>query len=136
MLQSHRRIVLVVALLGLGIGPTRAAKAGTYTFTGTITSVDDPFGAFSSLAALGAPVSGTFAYSDSASYYASSFVPSVTVYSNERSDRPELTRVELNINGVGQRSDDRAADHRRQQHGPRAGDQRLPGRHHRPDKRG
>ena len=87
------------------MGPTRTARAGFYTFTGTITSVDDPFGAFSNLAALGAPVSGTFGYSDPGDYFASSFVPSVTVYTNERSDRPELTGLALNINGVAQRSD-------------------------------
>ncbi len=87
MLWNHRLIVLAVAALGQGIGPS-AATAGSYTFTGTITGVDDPFGAFSSLAALGASVSGIFGYNDSASYNATSFVPSVTVYTNERSDRP------------------------------------------------
>ena len=66
--------------------------------------MDDPFRAFSSLAAVGSRVGGSFGYSDSGKYNSSSFVPSVTIYTNERSDQAGLTALALNINGVAMQS--------------------------------
>ena len=79
----YRPITLAIVLFGLSLTPSRTARADFYAFTGTITSVDDPFGAFSNLAAVGAPVSGTFRYSDSADY-PDTFQPNpfVTNYEN------------------------------------------------------
>ena len=101
----YRPITLAIVLLGLSLTPSRTARADFYAFTGTITSVDDPFGAFSNLATVGAPVSGTFRYSDSADY-PDPFQPNpfVTNYVNRREDRPQVTGLELIINGAAQRS--------------------------------
>jgi|GEM_PF-2412452 len=103
--MRQRLAVLAVALLGIAVVPAQAATVGLYKFTGTITSVDDPFAAFSSLATVGAPVTGSFQYSTVADYPPGfQFIPSVTSYFNSRDFQPEVTNLELVINGVTQRS--------------------------------
>src|SRR5262245_3177123 len=106
MCRCNRLLALAIALLGWGIVPPPAVQAAFYAFTGTITSVADPFGAFSGRAAVvGAPVSGTFGYSDTADYpNPFQFNPFVTGYSNRRGLRPEVTDLKLSINGVALRS--------------------------------
>ncbi len=69
------------ALVG---GPAPGAQAGffTYNFTGTVTSVDNAGGFFAPPAAVGAPVTGSFTYTDTPNLMPSSFNPFFTSYND------------------------------------------------------
>ncbi|MFO0849525.1 MAG: hypothetical protein U0871_13360 [Gemmataceae bacterium] len=98
------RLIALAATLALLAAPS--APAGFYTFTGTVTEVRDPNGAFSPLAVVGAPVVGTFGYSDTAAYpNPFQYPPQVTSYFNNRFQRPTVTGLAFAINGVTETSD-------------------------------
>lgn len=94
---------------------SREAVADLFVFTGTVTSVDDPFGALSDLAAVGAPVDGSFYFGaapvtgstfnpTSPSYLSFESSPQVMDYLGERSFFPGLTDLSLTIGGAAERA--------------------------------
>jgi hypothetical protein len=101
-----RFVALAVALLGLTVSVSRPAGAGTYTFTGTVTSVSDPFGALrGGPAVVGAPVTGTFTYiySSQIADYPYPINPYVSAYFYSRFRNPGLSLLSLTIGGAPER---------------------------------
>ncbi len=73
----------LIAVLGAVALPANAQNAITFAFTGIITSVDDTQNFFQDTYALGAPISGSYTFSDSG--FTSSILfgdPTVNIYDN------------------------------------------------------
>ena len=64
--------------------PMSRAAFITYAFTGQVTAVENPNGFFTAPAAVGAPVSGFFTYTDTPNTNSSSFNPFFTNYTHFR----------------------------------------------------
>jgi hypothetical protein len=88
----------VAVLVVLVTGPASHAALFTYTFTGEVTEVSNPNGLFTDPAAVGAPVSGSFTYTDNPNQGSFSLNANFTNYSHTES--PPDTKLTLSIGGA------------------------------------
>ncbi|MDZ4784391.1 MAG: PEP-CTERM sorting domain-containing protein [Planctomycetia bacterium] len=79
-------------------GPESHAAFFTYQFSGQVTEVDNPNGFFTDVAAVGAPVSGAFTYTDSPNGSPFSLNPNFTNYTHQES--PPDTGIVLIFNDI------------------------------------
>jgi len=86
--------------------PISRAGSFTYAFTGQVTAVDNPNGFFNAPAAVGAPVSGFFTYTDTPNAGSLPVNPFFTGYLHFRQlgSPPPVTELYLTIGGAGVRS--------------------------------
>jgi len=86
--------------------PMSRAAFITYAFTGQVTAVENPNGFFTAPAAVGAPVSGFFTYTDTPNSVPPFIFPFFTNYNHLRSfgSPPLDTELYLTIGGAGVRS--------------------------------
>ena len=96
----------VAVLAMLLMTPISRAGSFTYAFTGQVTAVDNPNGFFNAPAAVGAPVSGFFTYTDTPNAGSFSGNPFFTGYLHFRQfgSPPPVTELYLTIGGAGVRS--------------------------------
>ncbi len=78
--------------------PVSDAALFTYSFTGEVTAVSNPLGLFTSPAVLGAPVTGSFTYTDVSNQGSFSFNANFTNYSH--AETPAVTSLVLSIGGA------------------------------------
>ncbi len=104
MRSVHALLLGLTTLLGV-LSPLQNSWADLYQFaySGQVTSIDNPYGFFTSPALLGAPVNGFFTYTDSPNAGSDPFSPFVTFYLHDRPSSP-ITELSLNIGGAEARS--------------------------------
>jgi hypothetical protein len=82
---------------------TSRAELFQFSFTGEVTSVENPSGYLTAPVTVGAPVSGSFSYTDPPIDGSEEFTPFVTFYFHDRAVSP-VTELVLRVGGVETRS--------------------------------
>lgn len=93
----------LTAALALLTAPAAPAGFYTYTFTGQVTAVDNPNGFFAAPAAVGAPVSGSFTYTDTPNAIVAFPPPDPYFFSYPNSNEPgsaNRTGLSLVVGGL------------------------------------
>jgi hypothetical protein len=93
-----------VLLCVLSVAGRAAGADYTYAFTGQVTAVENPNGFFTAPAVVGAPVAGSFTYTDTPDNPPFSPNPSFTNYLNGGSGEPQTTGIVLSVGGAEARS--------------------------------
>jgi hypothetical protein len=106
MLCQTRTVAVVGALLVASLSVAGRADAAeyTYAFTGQVTGVDNPFGLFTTPASVGAPVTGSFTYTDTPSNAPFVLNPSFTNYNTGGGGEPQVTGLVLTVGSAEVRS--------------------------------
>ena len=106
MLGLNRSVAVAggVLLAVLSVAGRAAGADYTYEFTGQVTAVDNPNGFFASPAAVGAPVTGSFTYTDTPDNPPFSPNPAFTTYFNGGTGEPQATGIVLHVGGTEARS--------------------------------
>ncbi len=95
-------IACLTVLASLFATPAAQADFFTYNFTGTVTEVANPSGFLTSSAVVGAPVSGSFTYTDTPNRDPFSLNANFTGYTHRAT--PANTELNLNIGGTAAHS--------------------------------
>ncbi len=97
-LKRTSAIATAAILAVLLAAPTSNAALFAYSFSGEVTAVSNPLGLFASPAVVGAPVTGSFTYTDVPNQGSFSFNANFTNYSH--AETPAVTSLVLSIGGA------------------------------------
>ncbi len=97
-LKRIHSIGIAAALAILLATPASQAALFTYAFTGEVTAVSNPIGLFTNSAAIGAPVIGSFTYTDTPNTVPFSFNDNFTNHLHSNGLEPDTLATELAFN--------------------------------------